>query len=83
MTEAPGAPRNIFPRSADGPPPPPASMLRRRWLDCAFRHAGIDPAHWDPSRGVDVNRRTIERVYDYYGGLYLHDARLEWPAWQT
>src|SRR5438034_4449374 len=56
MTDAPGAPPEIFPRSADGPPPTPVSMLLRRWLDCAFRNAGIDPAHWDPSRGVDVNR---------------------------
>jgi hypothetical protein len=29
---------------------------------------------------VDVNRRTIERVYAYYGRLYLSHARLEWAG---
>jgi hypothetical protein len=29
---------------------------------------------------VDVNRRTIEAVYAYYGRLYLIDARLEWAG---
>lgn len=36
--------------------------------------------HWDPAQGVEVNRRTIERVYGYYGELYLRDARLEWAG---
>jgi hypothetical protein len=61
-------------------PPTRASALRRHWLDRAFESAQIDPSHWDPARGVDVNRGTIERVYDYYGRLYLDNARLEWAG---
>ena len=61
-------------------PPTPASKLRRRWLDQAFQSAGIDAEHWDPAAGVDVNRRTIESVYDYYGRLYLRHALLEWSG---
>ena len=57
-----------------------ASELRSHWLGRAFQAAGIDPTHWDPDRGVDVNRRTIERVYAYYGQLYLRHARLEWAG---
>ena len=62
------------------PPSSRASTLRRRWLERAFESDGIDPAHWDPERGVDVNRATIERVYAYYGQLFLADARLEWAG---
>ena len=65
---------------SETPPSSRASALRRRWLDRALESAGIDPAEWQPDRGVDVNRRTIERVYAYYGGLYLADARLEWAG---
>src|SRR5205085_2118853 len=65
---------------SETPPSSRASALRRRWLDRALESAGIDPAEWQPDRGVDVNRRTIERVYAYYGVLYLADARLEWAG---
>jgi hypothetical protein len=61
-------------------PPTRASTLRRFWLDRAFQNAGVDASHWDPARGVDENRRTVERVYDYYGRLYLEHARLEWAG---
>jgi hypothetical protein len=54
--------------------------LRSHWLERAFREAGIDRTHWDPERGVEVNQRTIERVYAYYGSLYLRHARLEWAG---
>src|SRR5439155_19689219 len=37
-------------------------------------------SHWDPARGVDANRRTIECVYDYYGRLYERHARLQWAG---
>jgi hypothetical protein len=66
--------------AAAAPPPSPASRLRSYWLDRAFGEAGIDRAHWEPDRGVEVNRRTIERVYAYYGRLYLRHARLEWAG---
>ena len=57
-----------------------ASQLRREWLDRALASAGIDPREWDPTRGVEVNRNTIESVYAYYGRLYLSDPRLEWAG---
>src|SRR5207249_1322517 len=57
-----------------------ASTLRRQWLGRAFRSAGIDPLHWEPARGVEANRGTIERVYEYYGRLYLRHAQLEWAG---
>jgi hypothetical protein len=58
----------------------PAAELRAHWLARAFESAGVDQTHWDPASGVDVNRRTIERVYAYYGRLYLRHARLEWAG---
>jgi hypothetical protein len=80
MNRAPGAlPETVQP-SAAAAPPTPASTLRRDWLDRAFRNAKIDASQWDPTRGADVNRRTIECVYDYYGGLYLDHPRLEWAG---
>jgi hypothetical protein len=57
-----------------------ASALRSYWLDRAFRAAGIDRTHWEPDRGVELNRRTVERVYGYYGRLYLGYAQLEWAG---
>ena len=60
--------------------PTAAHELRRYWLDRAFDSAGIDASHWDPARGVDANRRTIECVYDYYGRLYERQHRLQWAG---
>jgi hypothetical protein len=68
------------PSSPGAAPPTRASRLRRVWLDRAFRNARIDASHWDTKRGVEVNRRTIESVYDYYGRLYLDHPLLEWAG---
>src|SRR5262249_33588522 len=38
------------------------------------------PSLWQPSSGVDLNRQTIGRVYDYYGRLYLQHPRLQWSG---
>jgi hypothetical protein len=57
-----------------------ASELRRHWLARAYESAGIDASHWDPALGVEANRRTIGRVYDYYGRLYERHARLQWAG---
>jgi hypothetical protein len=57
-----------------------AAKLRRYWLERAYESAGIDASHWDPALGVEPNRRTIGRVYDYYGRLYERHARLEWAG---
>jgi hypothetical protein len=57
-----------------------ASKLRRHWLERAYESAEIDASHWDPALGVEPNRRTIGRVYDYYGRLYERQARLQWAG---
>jgi hypothetical protein len=57
-----------------------ASKLRSHWLERAYESAGIDASHWDPALGVDANRQTIGRVYDYYGRLYERHARLQWAG---
>jgi hypothetical protein len=57
-----------------------AHGLRRHWLERAFERAGIDVSHWDPARGAEANRRTIERVYTYYGQLYESHPRLQWAG---
>src|SRR5438034_9573372 len=80
MIKPPGRLVEVSPPSAAAALPTRASTLRRHWLDSAFLNAKIDASHWDPTRGVDINRRTIERVYDYYGRLYVHHARLEWAG---
>jgi hypothetical protein len=59
---------------------PSASELRSRWLARAYESAGIDPSHWDPALGVEANKRTIARVYDYYGRLYEQQAHLQWAG---
>ena len=43
-----------------------------------MREAGIDPNHWDPSKGVDYNRADIYKVYAFYAELYKNDPRMEW-----
>src|SRR5438034_2808318 len=80
MIKPPGRLVEVSPPSAAAALPTRASTLRRHWLDSAFLNAKIDASHWDPTRGVDINRRTIERAYDYYGRLYVHHARLEWAG---
>lgn len=57
-----------------------ASELRRFWLARAYESAGIDASHWNPGLGAARNRRTIGRVYDYYGRLYERHTRLQWAG---
>jgi hypothetical protein len=53
-------------------------FLQQYWGESAMREAGIDPNHWDPSRGVDYNRADIYKVYAFYAELYKNDPRMEW-----
>jgi hypothetical protein len=57
-----------------------SAALKDRWLQVALAHAGINPAHWQPQRGVQANRTTIEAVYAYYGRLFLDDPRYRWAG---
>ncbi|MGH9022082.1 MAG: hypothetical protein ACRDV9_03135, partial [Acidimicrobiia bacterium] len=56
----------------------PAVGSKAHWQNAAMQRAGIDRADWQPSEGIGHNRATIEKVYDYYGGLYLEHPGLEW-----
>src|SRR5207237_782208 len=76
----PHAPDEASPAGSDTATCSPAHELRRYWLGRAFESAGIDASHWDPAAGVDANRRTIERVYDYYGRLFERHTRLQWAG---
>lgn len=53
-------------------------FLQQYWAESAMRQAGIDPNHWDPSKGVDYNRADIYKVYAFYAELYKGDPRMEW-----
>jgi hypothetical protein len=69
------APPAPAPRPMLGPPAPAwvtltPAQLRNYYEAKAFAAAGINPAHWDPTKGVDKNRTTIEAVYEYYAALY-------------
>ena len=68
MEQAAAAPRD---GRSQTPPSTAASQLRRQWLDRALANAGIDARDWDPTRGVEENRNTIESVYAYYGRLFV------------
>jgi hypothetical protein len=59
---------------------PTPHELKEAWLSRALERAGIDRNRWDPQRGVDENRPTIEAVYDYYGRLFLEHPHLEWAG---
>lgn len=63
-------------RSAGLPPPDYAVALRGSWTAVAFEEAGIDPALWRPELGAEANREIIEKVYEYYGKLYLDNPYL-------
>lgn len=57
-----------------------ADELRRHYEQRALERAGIDPANWDPSRGLDANAHNVELVYEYYGDLYRSDPDALWWA---
>ena len=62
----------------DGRPNGYGEFLQQYWVESAMREAGIDPHHWDPSKGVDHNREDIYKVYAFYAKLYKNDPRMEW-----
>jgi hypothetical protein len=62
------------------PPADYAPLLQQYYLAKAFERAGIDPTKWDPSRGAEYNREIIEKVYTYYGNLYLDNPYLMWAG---
>jgi WXG100 family type VII secretion target len=84
---APGAAAAAFPTSTQqGTPAPQSGFLPNgptpgeTYLEQGHRAAGIDPAQWDPSKGIDGNIDTIRKVYDYYGELYRKHPELQWAG---
>lgn len=57
-----------------------APALQAYWERSALAAAGIDLSTWDPARGAEANRATIEAVYTYYASLYLRDPDLQWAG---
>lgn len=62
------------------PPAQFAPTLKMYWQYRAAEAAGIDLSTWDPSKGADHNADTIEKVYRYYGNLYLSNPNLQWAG---
>ena len=54
--------------------------LKKTWFHRALQHAGIEHESWRPGCGVDENRRVVEAVYSYYGGLFLEHPYLLWAG---
>lgn len=50
------------------------------YLQQALDAAGIDLADWDPGLGLDHNGDIVDKVYEYYGGLYESDPDTFWWA---
>ena len=58
---------------------PAAHRTKTEWQLQAMQRAGIDPATWDPKKGMAHNRKTVNAVYDYYGDMYEADpVRFRW-----
>ncbi|PSL04802.1 hypothetical protein CLV30_105269 [Haloactinopolyspora alba] len=67
-------------REAEVPATEYAGALEHYWESRALERAGIDRDEWDPSRGADVQRDIIEKVYTYYGDLYGANNNLIWAG---
>lgn len=65
-------------KGTDEEPSGYAQFLKQYWSESAMREAGIDPLHWDPTKGVGHNRDDIYDVYAFYAELYKNDPRMEW-----
>jgi len=55
-------------------------QTRRGWTIRALQAVGIDPSTWLPRLGFRANIDNINKVYEYYAGLYLENPRLRWAA---
>lgn len=62
-------------RAAGVPPHRYATLTRQYWFAVGAENAGIDPAEWDPARGLAANLDTVDKVYVNYLRLYnSHDG---------
>jgi uncharacterized protein YukE len=51
-----------------------------QWRAIAYWRAGIDGSTWDPSEGLWANDGTVQKVYNYYGSLFLDRSELQWAG---
>ena len=62
-------------RAAGVAPERYSTLTRQYWLAVGADNAGIDPAEWDPARGLAANLDTVDKVYVNYLRLYnSHDG---------
>ena len=54
--------------------------LQDVYLRQSFIDAGIDPANWDPSKGLKANDATVQAVYAYYQHLWDGNHDLQWAG---
>jgi len=62
------------------PPSEYADLLQLYWVSVAAERAGIDLSQWDPARGANALSDIIQRVYTYYGDLFLENPQLQWAG---
>lgn len=61
-------------------PPEYKDLVLVYWQTKALERAGIDIGGWDLTLGADALTPIIEAVYNYYGGLYKQNPRMEWAG---
>lgn len=57
-----------------------SAFLKEYWASESMETAGIDGESWDPGLGAEANSETIEKVYTYYGNLFLDRPELQWAG---
>lgn len=50
------------------------------WQQLVSEKAGINSADWNPERGFEANRQTVERVYGLYEQLHKQHPELQWAG---
>ncbi len=62
------------------PPREFSTLLQVYYVSVAADKAGIDLTQWDPNRGASALSDIIQRVYTYYGNLYLDHPWMQWAG---
>lgn len=57
---------------------------RESWLWETYRQAGIDPAEWDPSRGLAELDATVVAAWEFYAELFARNPdQFQWAGMAT
>ena len=57
-----------------------SGLTPEQWRHRAHELAGIDPATWDPARGLAANDANVQAVYALYGQLMIDHPELQWAG---